>query len=152
MGLNSKNKIILEKLEHINKYVKLDRIQNVYSINSCWSVLKGVKYTEYEKIINGIKYARTTSEIVSIIQRILNGTYSPSITGSTTVADKLIDKLEDTSRINLANSEKNYLPTCNIWELEKKVQDILSIGNQSAFEVLIVSRSTLTLVESITPI
>jgi predicted nucleotide-binding protein (sugar kinase/HSP70/actin superfamily) len=46
-------------------------------------------------------------------------------------AIKLIDKLEDTSRINLANSEKNYLPTCNIWELEKKVQDILSIGNQT---------------------
>jgi len=46
-------------------------------------------------------------------------------------AIKLIDKLEDTSRINLANSEKKYLPTCNIWELEKKVQDILSIGNQT---------------------
>lgn len=46
-------------------------------------------------------------------------------------AIKLIDKLEDTSRINLASSSKNYLPTCNIWELEKKVQDILSIGNQT---------------------
>jgi predicted nucleotide-binding protein (sugar kinase/HSP70/actin superfamily) len=46
-------------------------------------------------------------------------------------AIKLIDKLEDTSRTTLAKSEKNYLPTCNIWELEKKVQDILSIGNQT---------------------
>ena len=46
-------------------------------------------------------------------------------------AIKLIDKLEDTSRVNLAKSEKDYLPTCNIWELEKKVQDILSIGNQT---------------------
>lgn len=112
LELNSKNKIILEKLEHINKYVKLDRIQNVYSINSCWSILKGVKYTEYEKIINGIKYARTTSEIATIIQRILNGTYRPPIIGSTNVADKLIDKLEHTVKSVYINKIMKEVDKC----------------------------------------
>ena len=46
-------------------------------------------------------------------------------------AIKLIDILEKDERIALANSKKGYLPPCNIWELETKVKDILSIGNQT---------------------
>lgn len=46
-------------------------------------------------------------------------------------AIKLIDKIEETAKIELSKSKKGYLPTCNIWELEEKVKDILSIGNQT---------------------
>ena len=46
-------------------------------------------------------------------------------------AIKFMDKLERFSRDAIANSKKDYLPTCDIWELEDKVKDILSIGNQT---------------------
>ena len=46
-------------------------------------------------------------------------------------AIKLIDILEKDSKIALGNSKKGYLPPANIWELEDKVKDILSIGNQT---------------------
>ena len=46
-------------------------------------------------------------------------------------AIKLIDILEKDSRQALANSKKGYLLPCDIWELEDKVKDILSIGNQT---------------------
>lgn len=44
---------------------------------------------------------------------------------------KLIDILEKDSVIALSNSKKEYLLPCNIWELEDKVKNILSIGNQT---------------------
>ena len=47
------------------------------------------------------------------------------------IAIKLIDILEKDTRIALANSKKNYLPPCDIWHLEDKVKDVLSIGNQT---------------------
>ena len=43
----------------------------------------------------------------------------------------LIDLLEKDTRAALANSKKNYLPPCDIWHLQDKVKDILSIGNQT---------------------
>ena len=46
-------------------------------------------------------------------------------------AIKLIDILEKDTKIALANSKKDYLPPCDIWHLEDKVKDILSIGNQT---------------------
>ena len=46
-------------------------------------------------------------------------------------AINLIDILEKDMRIALASSKKGYLPPCNIWELEDKVKDVLSIGNQT---------------------
>ena len=46
-------------------------------------------------------------------------------------AIKLIDILEKDARIALSNSKKGYLPPCDIWELEDKVKNILSIGNQT---------------------
>ena len=46
-------------------------------------------------------------------------------------AIKLIDILEKDERIALANSKKGYLQPCDIWELEDKVKNILSIGNQT---------------------
>ena len=46
-------------------------------------------------------------------------------------AIKIIDILEKDLKIALANSKKNYLPPCNIWHLEDKVKDVLSIGNQT---------------------
>ena len=46
-------------------------------------------------------------------------------------AINLIDILEKDLKIALANSKKNYLPPCDIWHLEDKVKDILSIGNQT---------------------
>ena len=46
-------------------------------------------------------------------------------------AIKLIDILEKDLRIALASSEKGYLPPCDIWHLEEKVKDVLSIGNQT---------------------
>ena len=46
-------------------------------------------------------------------------------------AIKLIDLLEKDVVIALKKSKKEYLLPCNIWELENKVKDILSIGNQT---------------------
>jgi len=46
-------------------------------------------------------------------------------------AIKLIDILEKDTCIALQNSKKGYLQPCNIFELETKVNDILSIGNQT---------------------
>ncbi len=46
-------------------------------------------------------------------------------------AINLIDILEKDMKIALANSKKGYMPPCNIWELEDKVKDVLSIGNQT---------------------
>ena len=46
-------------------------------------------------------------------------------------AINLIDILEKDAVAALKSSKKGYLLSCNIWELEKKVQDILSIGNQT---------------------
>ncbi len=46
-------------------------------------------------------------------------------------AIKLIDILEKDMKIALANSKKGYLPPCDIWHLEEKVKDVLSIGNQT---------------------
>ena len=46
-------------------------------------------------------------------------------------AIKLIDILEKDAVIALQNSKKGYLLPCNIFELETKVKDILSIGNQT---------------------
>ena len=43
----------------------------------------------------------------------------------------LIDILEKDLKIALLNSKKDYLMPCNIWHLEDKVKDILSIGNQT---------------------
>ena len=47
------------------------------------------------------------------------------------LAIKLIDLFEKDLRIALENSTRNYLEPCNIWHLEEKVKDILSIGNQT---------------------
>lgn len=44
---------------------------------------------------------------------------------------KLMDILERPINKALAESKKGYMQTPNIWELEKKVKDILSIGNQT---------------------
>ena len=46
-------------------------------------------------------------------------------------AIKLIDIFEKDLKIALSQSKKDYLPPCNIWHLEDKVKDILSIGNQT---------------------
>ena len=47
------------------------------------------------------------------------------------VAIKLIDMLEKDSVKALKASKKDYLLPADIWELEDKVKDILSIGNQT---------------------
>lgn len=47
------------------------------------------------------------------------------------MAIKIIDILEKDLKLALASSEKNYLPPCDIWHLEDKVKDVLSIGNQT---------------------
>ena len=47
------------------------------------------------------------------------------------VAIKLIDILEKDIKIALASSKKGYLPPCDIWHLEGKVKNVLSIGNQT---------------------
>lgn len=47
------------------------------------------------------------------------------------LALKLIDIFEKDLKIALASSNKNYLPPCDIWHLEEKVKDVLSIGNQT---------------------
>ena len=46
-------------------------------------------------------------------------------------AIKVIDLLEKPVISALNNSKKGYLLPCNIWDLEEKVNDILSIGNQT---------------------
>ena len=46
-------------------------------------------------------------------------------------AIKLIDLLEKDVKIALANSKKGYLQPCDIWHLEDKVKNVLSIGNQT---------------------
>ena len=46
-------------------------------------------------------------------------------------AIKLIDILEKDAVIALQNSKKGYLLPCDIFELETKVKDVLSIGNQT---------------------
>ena len=46
-------------------------------------------------------------------------------------AIKLIDILEKDLRLALASSKKGYMPPCDIWHLEEKVKDVLSIGNQT---------------------
>ena len=47
------------------------------------------------------------------------------------LALKLIDIFEKDLKIALGLSSKNYLMPCDIWHLEEKVKDILSIGNQT---------------------
>ena len=47
------------------------------------------------------------------------------------IALKLINIMEKDMKIALAKSSKNYLPLTDIWHLEDKVKDILSIGNQT---------------------
>ena len=47
------------------------------------------------------------------------------------VAIKLIDLLEKDVKIALSNSKKGYLSACDIWHLEDKVKNVLSIGNQT---------------------
>lgn len=47
------------------------------------------------------------------------------------LAIKLMDIYEKDLRLALLNSKKGYMQPCNIWELENKVKDILSIGNQT---------------------
>ena len=42
-------------------------------------------------------------------------------------AIKLIDLLEKDERIALANSKKEYLQPCDIWELEDKVKNQRSL-------------------------
>jgi len=46
-------------------------------------------------------------------------------------AIKLIEIMEKDEKIALQNSKKGYLPLCDIWHLESKVKDVLSIGNQT---------------------
>ncbi len=46
-------------------------------------------------------------------------------------AIKLLDILNRSYREAISESKKGYLPLANIWELEKNVKDILSIGNQT---------------------
>jgi predicted nucleotide-binding protein (sugar kinase/HSP70/actin superfamily) len=47
------------------------------------------------------------------------------------IAIKLIDILEKDVKLALASSTKGYLQPCDIWHLEDKVKDVLSIGNQT---------------------
>ena len=47
------------------------------------------------------------------------------------IAIKLIDILEKDIKKALASSKKGYLQPCDIWHLEDKVKDVLSIGNQT---------------------
>jgi len=46
-------------------------------------------------------------------------------------AISLIDILEKDMRLALSSSKKGYLQPCDIWHLEDKVKDVLSIGNQT---------------------
>lgn len=56
---------------------------------------------------------------------------TPTIAKISKAAIKLIDILEKDTKIALSNSKKDYLPPCDIWHLEDKVKDVLSIGNQT---------------------
>ena len=47
------------------------------------------------------------------------------------MAIKLIDIIEKDFKAALESSKKGYLPPCDIWHLEDKVKDVLSIGNQT---------------------
>lgn len=47
------------------------------------------------------------------------------------VALNMVNKIEKDYKKALLNSNKNYLPPCNIEELAEKVEDILSTGNQT---------------------
>ena len=47
------------------------------------------------------------------------------------IAINLIDILEKDVKIALSKSKKDYLMPCDIWHLEEKVQNVLSIGNQT---------------------
>ena len=47
------------------------------------------------------------------------------------IAINLVDLLEKDLKTALSTSKKQYLPPCDIWHLEDKVQDVLSIGNQT---------------------
>ena len=47
------------------------------------------------------------------------------------LALKLIDIFEKDVIVALKSSNRDYLEPCNIWHLEEKVKDILSIGNQT---------------------
>ena len=44
---------------------------------------------------------------------------------------RLVELFEKDVRIALMNSKKGYLLPCNIWHLEDKVKNVLSIGNQT---------------------
>ena len=56
---------------------------------------------------------------------------NPTIAKISKAAIKLIDILEKDTRIALSRSKKNYLPPADIWHLEDKVKNVLSIGNQT---------------------
>ena len=56
---------------------------------------------------------------------------NPTVAKISKAAIKLIDIMEKDVRIALSNSKKGYLPPCDIWHLEDKVKDVLSIGNQT---------------------
>ena len=56
---------------------------------------------------------------------------SPTKAKLSKFAIKVVDILEKDLKIALASSKKGYLPPCDIWHLEDKVQDVLSIGNQT---------------------
>ena len=47
------------------------------------------------------------------------------------LAINLVNIFEKDVKLALANSKKNYLQPCDIWHLEEKVSDVLSIGNQT---------------------
>ena len=47
------------------------------------------------------------------------------------LAINVIDILEKDMKKALASSKKNYLMPCDIWHLEDKVKEVLSIGNQT---------------------
>ena len=47
------------------------------------------------------------------------------------LAIKLMDNFEKDAKKALEKSKKGYLPPCDIWHLEEKVEDVLSIGNQT---------------------
>ena len=47
------------------------------------------------------------------------------------VVIRFIELIEEDEIVALSNSNKNYMLPCNIFELEKNVKDILSIGNQT---------------------
>lgn len=56
---------------------------------------------------------------------------TPTVAKISKAAIKLIDMMEKDTRIALSQSKKGYLPPCDIWHLEDKVKDVLSIGNQT---------------------